>query len=280
MDKPLLKNYLIPMTPKPTHLTVKGQLKPTVQCLLCDIYGTLLISASGDINITRQQSPQLGVLADLLDRYEVQSTPKRLLDDLFATIKKDHRKAREAGIDYPEIQIEKVWATILPFHAPDTIRAFALEWEMVLNPVWPMPGLSELIDLCRHKGVTLGVISNAQFFTPLLFKWLLGEDLTTLGFDRRLIFLSYEHGRAKPSPFLFESAVDKLVEMGISTQRTAFIGNDMRNDIEPARRIGMQTILFAGDERSLRLREDDARCKHIKPDLRITHLNQLATYLG
>lgn len=276
----MLDRYLSPMAPEPTHLPQQGRLQPTIQCLLCDIYGTLLISGSGDINITRQQKPHLSILGDLLDRYEVMRSPQGLFDDLLAAIKNEHQQARQRGIDYPEIQIDKVWATILPLNDPKTIRAFAMEWEMVLNPVWPMPGVSELFNICRRKGVILGAISNAQFFTPLLFKWLLGEDLRALGFDRRLIFFSYAHGRAKPSPALFESAIDQLAEMGISTDRTAFIGNDMRNDIAPARRIGLQTILFAGDARSLRLRGDDPLCNHIEPDLRINHLNQLAPYLG
>jgi len=53
----------------------------------------------------------------------------------------------------------------------------------------------------------------------------------------------------------------------------------VRNDIAPSQQTGFQTILFAGDSRSLRLRTDDPGCNNVIPDLRITQLSQLASYL-
>jgi putative hydrolase of the HAD superfamily len=71
-----------------------------------------------------------------------------------------------------------------------------------------------------------------------------------------------------------------LAAMGISREQAAFIGNDMRNDIAPAHAAGLQTVLFAGDARSLRMRWDEPCCKDLQPDLRITHLNQLASLIS
>jgi len=53
----------------------------------------------------------------------------------------------------------------------------------------------------------------------------------------------------------------------------------MLNDIYPANAIGFQTALFAGDQRSLRLRTDDPRCVNLKPDLVLTDLAQLLKYI-
>ena len=50
----------------------------------------------------------------------------------------------------------------------------------------------------------------------------------------------------------------------------------MLKDIWPATQLGFKTALFAGDARSLRLREDDERCRGLKPDLVIDRLSQLA----
>jgi putative hydrolase of the HAD superfamily len=50
----------------------------------------------------------------------------------------------------------------------------------------------------------------------------------------------------------------------------------MLKDIWPATQLGFKTALFAGDGRSLRLREDDERCRAVQPDLVIDHLSQLA----
>jgi putative hydrolase of the HAD superfamily len=280
MDKDTLKSHLRPMMPQPTPLAMKGGLRRPIRCLLCDIYGTLLISGSGDIGISRRQDAEDASLDRLLAEYGIRRAPAMLLRDLHDAVAKDHQRKRAEGIDHPEVKIEEIWATLLPFGGDDHIRAFAARWEMVVNPVWPMPGLRALMAACRDGGVLLGIISNAQFYTPLLFELLLGAGLERLGFDGRLIQLSYQCGRAKPSPLLFAAAVDTLAAMGITVEQAAFIGNDMRNDIAPAHAAGLQTVLFAGDARSLRMRRDEPCCRDLQPDLQITHLNQLASLIS
>ena len=49
----------------------------------------------------------------------------------------------------------------------------------------------------------------------------------------------------------------------------------MLNDILPATKCGFRTALFAGDARSLRLRDQDSRVADITPDIIATDLAQL-----
>jgi putative hydrolase of the HAD superfamily len=121
----------------------------------------------------------------------------------------------------------------------------------------------------------MGIISNAQFYTPYLFKWFLDFAPEDLGFDPELVFYSYEFERAKPSAALFAMAAQKLRDKGLAPSSVLYLGNDMLNDIFPAKNSGFQTALFAGDKRSLRLRTDDPRCRSLKPDLVVTDLGQL-----
>jgi len=51
----------------------------------------------------------------------------------------------------------------------------------------------------------------------------------------------------------------------------------MLNDIQPSGELGFRTALFAGDERSLRLREGDRRVENVSPDLIITDLRVLGS---
>ena len=125
----------------------------------------------------------------------------------------------------------------------------------------------------------MGLVSNAQFFTPLLFEWFLGGDTADLGFDSELIILSYQLGCAKPSMALFETAARAVNAKGIATDAVLFVGNDVLNDIFPAKQVGFQTALFAGDARSLRLRAEDPRCRNLKADLIVTDLGQLIAFL-
>ena len=59
-----------------------------------------------------------------------------------------------------------------------------------------------------------------------------------------------------------------------------YVGNDMLNDVWAASQAGMQTAWFAGDARSCRRREDDPRCRSLRPDVVLTSLMQLLQCLG
>ena len=124
-----------------------------------------------------------------------------------------------------------------------------------------------------------GIISNAQFYTPLLLEKFLNASLKKAGFADDLLIFSYQTEYAKPSEHLFHLAKRRLEKRGIATGETLYLGNDMLNDILPAQKIGFKTALFAGDKRSLRLRQDDGRCKDTVPDIIITDLLQLLDYL-
>ncbi len=275
MDRKRVAPYLHPLKPISTGLPPRGHLTPPIRCLLCDIYGTLLISASGDVGSAGPLNRRSVLLDQLLQRYGHSIPAEVVLKRLYRTIQDCHSASRKEGVDYPEVVIEAVWEKVLAFDDSQRLRNFAMEFEMIMNPVWPMPGLEKLLAHCRSSGIVLGIISNAQFFTPYLFEWLLQATPAQLGFDAELTWYSFRHGCAKPSPALFQMARRTLAGLGISQRQVAFIGNDMRNDIRPARQAGFQTILFAGDARSLRLRADDPLCRDLTPDMVINHLNQL-----
>jgi putative hydrolase of the HAD superfamily len=122
----------------------------------------------------------------------------------------------------------------------------------------------------------LGLISNAQFFTPLLFEAFFGAPPEGLGFDAELLAYSYKLGEAKPSPALFAPATRRLAALGLKPENALYIGNDMLNDIFAAARAGFKTALFAGDPRSLRLREEDPRIRGLMPDRVVRGLGEVA----
>ncbi len=279
MERTMPEIELSPLSPLPTGIDPRGALTPPVQCLLCDIYGTLFISGSGDIGTSRRQETPHSKIENLLARYRINIGAADLPEKLHAAIEARHADIRADGIDNPEVKIDEIWAQILRWETGAAARPFALEFEMIMNPVWPMPGLTDLLKVCRENEILLGIISNAQFFTLSLFERFLGADVDHLGFHPDLRFLSYRHGIAKPSAGLFQMAVSRLRQMGISTENTVYIGNDMRNDIVPSRDAHFQTVLFAGDARSLRLRKDDPRCAGVQPDLVVTQLTQLIPFL-
>jgi putative hydrolase of the HAD superfamily len=158
------------------------------------------------------------------------------------------------------------------------LRRFAVEYELIRNPIYPMPGLKQVLHTLRRRGMLMGIISNAQFYTPPLLEWLIGASLSDAGFAGDLMFFSYRLKQAKPSPLLFDQAAARLAARGESVQEVLYVGNDMRNDIAPASLRGFKTALFAGDRRSLRLRADDPLCRDVRPNVVLNHLVELLSY--
>ncbi len=275
MFKQVISKYINPLSPVPTSLSRRGKLDEKPGCILFDVYGTLFISASGDISIARKQSHKKQDFEQLLAKYEITNTPGTLLKDLFSTIEKKHEELRKKGTDHPEADIVRIWMSVLNSSDSDRIRAFAAEFEMIANPVYPMPHLKETLHVCRKRKIPMGIISNAQFYTPYLFEWFLDSDIETLGFHPDLTIFSYKFGCAKPSVSLFQIAAERLENMNIPAYSVLYVGNDMLNDICPAKKVGFKTALFAGDSRSLRLREDNPECRGLIPDIVVTDICQV-----
>lgn len=277
--KELVEKHIRPLEPVPTDIPPSGSLRHPVRCLMFDIYGTLFASDAGDISLAREDHPGTQALADLLARHSIEKEPAALLAEFYAAVKADHDRSRKTGIDHPEVDIIQIWSTVLGTTDLEKVRAFALETEMIINPVYPMPRLKEFLGKCKDSGLLMGIVSNAQFYTPYLFHWFLEADLDTLGFAPDLIFYSYQYGRGKPSTFLYELAADQLGSRGIEPEAVLYVGNDMGKDILPSAAVGFQTALFAGDRRSLRLRKEDPEVRQCSPDIVITELEQILDHL-
>lgn len=275
----LTAKYIKPLFPMPTNLKPSGKLKNKIRCVLFDIYGTLFISEAGDIGIAKKEPRQIKNLKELLFKFGVNSPPEKILDNLFRAIKKKHDSLQKEGVDFPEVVIEHIWMHVLENDDVELVKAFAAEFELIVNPVYPMPNLQKMLSVCKDLNLPMGVVSNAQFYTPFLFNRFLNADMEDLGFHPDLVFFSYKFGYAKPSTFLFREAIDRLKSKNIGADSVLYIGNDMLNDIYPAKNVGFSTALFAGDARSLRLREGNPTCNDISADIVVTDLIQILEYV-
>jgi len=275
----MISEYITPVSPVPTSLTPSGKLEEKIEVILFDVYGTLFISRSGDIGMAKKKTPQTEKLEKLLQEFGIKKDAQSVLNRFYAAIENQHELLKKKGVDFPEVEIDQIWMRVLETDDIERVRAFAVTYELITNPVYPMPNLEKMLSVCQDSNVLMGIISNAQFYTPYLFNWFLGSLPEDLGFHPDLILYSYEFGYAKPSTFMFQVAAERLKHMDMSVGSALYIGNDMLNDIYPAKQAGFKTALFAGDERSLRLRENDPKCKDLSADLVITDLIQLLDYI-
>ena len=285
-----------PTAPQLTDLEPHFPHSPGIRAVIFDVYGTLFVSESGDLATDELRAHSRGAV--IRKALEVVGLPlkgeisDRELHEFFAgKVEAEQEQVRDLGITHPEVEIRTVWRQFLDYLGGrslikgewngDLISRLAIEFEFRANPVWPMYHALGAIDMLRGE-VKLGIISNAQFFTPLMFNALLGKSPTALGFERDLCFWSFERSEAKPSIRLFQRVLEKLDEaiVPITPQETLYVGNDMLNDMWAADQAGMRTALFAGDARSLRLRPGEPRCEGLQVDFVITDLYQIVSLLG
>ncbi len=270
----LIKQHSQELIPQSTELAEKLTRFEDIRCLAFDIYGTLVISGSGDIGISASDHKE-ELLRNLLLSYELSPPEENLIDLLHAIIKEDHAASRKAGVKFPEVEIRDIWKRFFEttkLSAPD-IEEFTVRYELAVNPVWPMPGLKEVINFAHKHSIILAIVSNAQFCTPLIFEAFLGTPPEGLGFLSDLSFYSYQHRQAKPGTYLYKELAAALAKRDISPEQTLYVGNDALNDIHPAAETGFRTALFAGSKRSLRLRKDR---ENLNPaDAVITSLDSL-----
>ena len=268
-----------PLAPKPTGVQASPPSLEGIRAVVFDVYGTCFVSGSGDIGLSAA-APKTGALVEALREQGVEMDPELAdpaLARFYELIRHRHQELRGSGIEYPEVRILDIWEhwrREAGIHV--NVPQLAIDVECRLNPVWPMPGLIHTLEQLQSRGVVLGIVSNAQVFTPCLFPALAGHSLEDLGFAAPNCVWSWTLQEAKPSVRLYEKLMQSLD--GISPGECLYVGNDMRNDIGPAAAVGMRTVLFAGDARSLRLREGDPLVGDTRPDAVVTALPQLTSW--
>ena len=259
-----------------------------IRAVVFDIYGTLISSGVGDISLSSKSNSNDELRNALFNQgIEVLSSDSTRLNDLlFESIKYFQRKRSKEGVCYPEVEIREVWKYFLeklltkklidPLPAGLDIEGLIIDYECRVNPTKPMPGLVDTLNELHQRGLKISIISNAQFYTPLLFDALIGKCLSELNICLECAIWSYVLRESKPSQRLYELSANHLFKIyQIDPNQVLYVGNDIRNDIWPAQSVGFKTALFAGDKLSLRRRKDDPQCKQIEADLEITQLHQL-----
>ena len=293
MSPETIRQSLQPLKPIPADLKAAGRLPCRPEAVLFDVYGTLLVSGSGDISLAASQGDSKGI-SGILARCGIpvsrpDETERRIPEYLEHFIRVEHENARDTGVDFPEVEIREIWQRVLKqlwdegllSGRPEAlnIEDIALAHEISVNPIWPMPGFPELPERLARENLRIGIVSNAQFYTAPVMEALTRRSLQDIGFEEQLCSWSYRLRRAKPSPLMFEGPLKILRDSGIEAGKVLYVGNDMLNDVATGARAGCMTVLFAGDRRSLRLRESDPGADRT-PDARISELDQLITLVN
>tara|TARA_B100001248_G_scaffold261982_1_gene255386 strand:- start:14736 stop:15608 length:873 start_codon:yes stop_codon:yes gene_type:complete len=283
----IIHRLCTPVKPQAAKIKPKLTALSGIKAVVFDVYGTLFLTQ------TLAEGPESAIRKTLEESDFTMNAAAQ--ETAFATLFNDHLHAhqdirRSQGVAIPEVDICEVWTDFLEeleaFEiisgavTPASVKRTALEYECHVNPVWPTPALDEVLQMLKENNFALGIVSNAQFYTPILFETLLSKPFGELGFEEAYTILSYNLGEAKPSTHLFKLCADNLKkEKDINPEEILYVGNDIKKDIIPAQSMKMKTALYTGHAPALNLREDDPECAGVKSDLIINSLEQLSECL-
>ena len=261
----------------------KAPLPHRPRAILFDLYGTLFASAAGGdpgIAGTGTATAKTGDAARRLLEGELLAGGYRrgvgaFTDDVARHVVEMRDRALERH-PFPEIDIEEILGSLLPDLGAAARRRLAILHEAWRNPCALMPGAPAILGRLRREGIRLGIVSNAQFYTPLLFEALFGADPQESGFETMLTVYSFETGIAKPDGEIFARAAAPLLAAGLSPSDILVVGNSAANDVAPAAAFGFMTALFAGDGRSFR---PAAMAAEGRPDILLAGLDGLGASL-
>ncbi len=269
------------------HARIEG-----IKAVVWDIYGTMCGSQVGDLeDSVNSAAKALGATKATLSEFRLHDDftgqlAGKLLEELLLEtysqrIIESHQHSKDQGIEFPEVYINRIWDDLLRKYfgkndADLTSKQIGYQvgyfYDHALQAMSLYPGIAECLISVKQAKLEQGIISNAQFYTPLRLRRLLRLSLTNPNmeldelFDDSVVFFSFEMGFSKPNPLTFDKCLHALKSKNIKTHEVVFIGNDMRNDMMAASRAGCKTILFAGDISQVKMRQEHPDCSNIKPD--------------
>jgi HAD superfamily hydrolase (TIGR01509 family) len=133
----------------------------------------------------------------------------------------------------------------MPFASPREVAAFAGVAPGAVEEVWAaQEGEAEPLDGARaaieqiSEGSQIALVSNIwQPYLTSVERHL--GDLFAAHVEPRLRLFSFREGHAKPAPVIFRRA---LARAGVAAEDAVMVGDSYREDIEPARALGMETV--------------------------------------
>jgi putative hydrolase of the HAD superfamily len=291
---------------EPFTCPARGEKIGDIRAVIFDVYGTL-------INYRRQgfddKENRVHLLLDafrkVAEKFECtryliemnpEEKPEKTLFDLYHGLITLGREKGKPGLR--EAKVEKIWAIILamfqrrgfspasdlPAQPEELARYFAYAYNFHSLGRSLYPGVAEALLSLRRNDFSLGIVANAQFYTPIDLTLLLrdqsrgGIDDLNEFFDPDLTFFSCEQPVAGKGEARFRPLYDALYEYRILPEQTLYIGNDFVSDIAAAQNAGMKAGLFTGDRESVYHNEQDGHT--VLPDISFASWNDLPQRLS
>jgi len=212
---------------RPVYESVPASITPKltkfygIKAVLCDVYGTIVKGKSNSIADIEKNRKNTTAFSKTMQEFNLKNDlqridkkrPEELLNKLYLEgIKEIHA---EKKIKNPEIKIERVWEKIIQAltrysynkkiygNLKDFSFKIAYFHQYVSEDSSFYENAFRVLKSLKRKGIILGLVSNAQFYTPInLDIELRRQSRGQIGmydmFNKGLISFSYKVGQSKP----------------------------------------------------------------------------------
>ena len=290
-----------PVMPRVDSPRAKPSLhKLPVRAVLWNVYGTLLAIPTGELQFEAQIEFATDAAFDkTVQEFKMWNSMSRKPGAPGAYMRELFKKALEmVRVTCGEPKAELVWDDILKKlmskeytydasqfgPAAEYVKKIAYFYHASIQGSGCYPGAADALRLVADAGLKQGLLADGQCFTPVqLLKGLRGQDphldlAAYLPADLRV--LSAEKGAKKPSDELFKAGLAAVRAKGLAPAQVLHVGSSLTRDIAPAKKLGMLTALFAGDKGSLQATGEQLRDPHLRPDVLLTELPQIAEVIS
>jgi hypothetical protein len=291
-----------PSEPVPVKATPYLEALPEIQAVTWGAYGTLLLVSDGKLRPIVSSRLRMEVaLEKTIEEFHMWHSMSRkpgapweyMLHQLENLV--DHRKMSGTGHlgEAPEVNLVNVWSRLI-----DRLRKKEYAWDQkrygdladysakvafffqsCLQGIRTAPHALAALSHVRETGCRQGVIADGQIFTLVqLLRGLRGDGpvpALTKFLSPGCVSLSYQFGVRQPAETLFRACLASLARHNIAPREVLHVASRLKEELLPAKRLGMKTALYAGDQRSLEATPAEINDPHLRPDRILTDLKQI-----
>ena len=293
---------------QPAELAARSAPLEDIRAVTWNIYGTLAGIRGGRLMYDMPDSFETTVaLEKTIQQFKMWNAmtrkpgrPSEYLAEIYRSMLQRLLLARgnQSSSGFPEIKVEAIWEAIVgrlrqnqyTFESRyfGDIAAYgqkiAYFFHACFQGMGPHPKALEALRQVKASGRLLGIVADAQCFTPLQLVRALRRQgpLANMGqlFETDLQAYSHELRARKPAGRLYRFVLDALDKRGISPTQVVQVSNNWPNDLRAAKEHGMKTVLFAGDGASTELGGLDLNSVTSGPDAVVTSLTQVGELLA